>query len=279
MKTILVPVDFSNFSEYALEAAASIAHKVGARIVVSHMIGLNDAIFTKDEFQLNEETFYFIKLTEKRFDEFLNKDYLKNLDVIRNIQKFKFFDDLQSVISQFKVDLIVMGSHGSSGLSEMFVGSNTEKVIRHAEVPVLVIKTPWNNTLMKRCVFACDFKIESIPAYLKIKEWSNLIGTKLDLLYVNLPDPNFRSTSEMEESVQTFFEAVPVPNPKKMAESVIYYNDYTVEEGIFAFANEHKIDLIAMPTHGRKGMAHFFSGSIGEDVANHSEIPVLTVKL
>ena len=279
MKTFLVPVDFSNFSEYALEAAANIANKIGARIVVSHMIGLNDAIFTKDDNQLGEETIYFIKLTEKRFDDFLNKEYLKGLDVIRNVQKFKVFNDLESVITQFKVDLIVMGSHGSSGISEMFVGSNTEKVIRNANVPVLVVKRPWNKSKMKRSVFACDFQKESIPSYLKIKEWNSLLGAKLDLLYINLPDPNFRSTTEMEESVRKFFEGIPVTDPKKMAESVIYYNHYTVEEGIFAYANEHNIDLIALPTHGRKGMAHFFSGSIGEDIANHSELPVLTIKI
>ncbi|WP_455168810.1 universal stress protein [Aegicerativicinus sediminis] len=279
MKTLLVPVDFSKFSEYALEAAANIAHKIGARIVVSHMIGLNDAIFTKDGTQLSEETLYFIKLTEKRFDEFLNKDYLKGVDIVRNVQKFKFFNDLDPVIAQFKVDLIVMGSHGSSGLSEMFVGSNTEKVVRSATVPVLVIKQPWKIKSIKKSVFACDFKKESIPAYLTIKEWCNLIGTKLELLYINLPDPNFRSTTEMEESVKKFFEAIPVTNPKKMAESIIYYNDYSVEEGIFSYANQNRIDLIAIPTHGRTGLAHFFSGSIGEDIANHSELPVLTVKI
>lgn len=40
-----------------------------------------------------------------------------------------------------------------------------------------------------------------------------------------------------------------------------------------------KFDLIAMPTHGRKGLAHFFNGSIGEDVVNHSDLPVMTFKI
>lgn len=279
MKTLLVPVDFSNFSEFALEAAADIAKKIGARMVVTHMIGLNDATLTRDETDAGEETIYLIKLTEKRFKEFLNKDYLKGLEVVSNVQKFKVFNDVERLVTQFKVDLIVMGSHGSSGLSEMFVGSNTEKVVRNAEVPVLVVKKPWNKLPLKTAVIACDFKAESINSYLKIHTWTEILGLDLHLLYINLPDPSFRSTDEITEMVENFFSLMPSVDKSKMLKSVKHYNDYSIEEGIFNYANEGNIDLIAMPTHGRKGIAHFFSGSIGEDVINHSKYPVLTVKI
>ena len=60
---------------------------------------------------------------------------------------------------------------------------------------------------------------------------------------------------------------------------VHYVSDYTVEDGILNFSNKVGADLIAMPTHGKKGLAHFFEGSVGEDVANHATLPVITFKV
>ena len=58
-----------------------------------------------------------------------------------------------------------------------------------------------------------------------------------------------------------------------------FYADYSVEKGIINFANTYGADLIAVATHGRTGLAHFFGGSISEDVANHSTLPVMTFKM
>ena len=66
---------------------------------------------------------------------------------------------------------------------------------------------------------------------------------------------------------------------KKFKEKITFYDDYTPERGIFHFCNEKAIDAIAIPTHGRKGLGHFFYGSIGEDIANHANIPVITFKI
>jgi nucleotide-binding universal stress UspA family protein len=60
---------------------------------------------------------------------------------------------------------------------------------------------------------------------------------------------------------------------------VHYISDYTVERGVINFSNTIGADLIAIPTHGRKGLSHFFEGSIGEDIANHSALPVITFKI
>ena len=65
----------------------------------------------------------------------------------------------------------------------------------------------------------------------------------------------------------------------KAIKTVNRFSDYTVEEGIMNFASISSTDIIAIPTHGRKGWAHILQGSISEDVANHSLMPVLTVKM
>ncbi|WP_310557807.1 universal stress protein, partial [Flavobacterium sp.] len=57
------------------------------------------------------------------------------------------------------------------------------------------------------------------------------------------------------------------------------YNDITREKGILNYANKVNADLIGISTHGRKGISHFFNGSISEDVVNHAKIPVVTFKI
>jgi nucleotide-binding universal stress UspA family protein len=171
-----------------------------------------------------------------------------------------------------------MGSHGSSGLSEVFVGSNTERVVRNADVPVLVIKHKVENFHIKNVVFACDFTPENIDAYHKAMDMFKKMGTKVTLLYVNLPGQQYRSTKEMEDRVKSFITKADQGNMDRLKD-VVYYNDYEVEDGIFNFSNQLGVDAIALPTHGRRGLSHFFSGSISEDLVNHSKIPVITFKL
>ena len=64
-----------------------------------------------------------------------------------------------------------------------------------------------------------------------------------------------------------------------MFKDVAVVSDYSVEQGILNYANRAGADLIAVATHGRKGLAHFFEGSISEDVTNHSTLPVMTFKI
>ena len=64
-----------------------------------------------------------------------------------------------------------------------------------------------------------------------------------------------------------------------MSLKVEIYNDYNVEKGILNYSEKINADAIGIPTHGRKGLSHFFMGSIGEDIANHSNIPTVTFKI
>ena len=68
-----------------------------------------------------------MKLAEKRFSEFLDQPYMEGIPVETTVQNYKEFHEIDSVAQEFGADLIVMGSHGSTGLKEVFVGSNTEK--------------------------------------------------------------------------------------------------------------------------------------------------------
>ena len=278
MKKILVPVDFSTHSEYALEVAAVIAKKQNAEIIALHMMGLSEAVVNKNESKEVLEAMYYLKLAEKRFSEFLDKKFLAGLKVTDTVYNYKNFNEINDVAKEHKADLIVMGSHGSSGLTEVFVGSNTEKVVRTSDIPVLVIKNKPKNFTFENVVFACDFEKESMMAYQKAVKFFKLFSANVHLLHVNLPNERFRSTAEIEEKVREFLYQADLGNLDSL-DKVVYVDDYSVEDGVFTYSNKINADAIALATHGRRGLAHFFFGSVGEDLANHADIPVLTFKI
>lgn len=276
MKTILVPVDFSEYSEFALEVAASIANDKGANIIAVHMLGLSNAFLTKDESEEVYNAMYYMKLAKKRFKEFLNKPYLKDIEVTDTIRNYKDFSELNKVAKEFQADLIVMGSHGTSGFAEIFVGSNTEKVVRTSEIPVLVIKERMKDFNIKQVIYVSDLELESVGAYVKTRNFLLNFDCELEMLFVKLPE-YFHSTREMSDKYNKFLDATGLN--ELVPPEIRYYDDYSLESGVFNYCKKHEEDVIIIPTHGRKGLSHFFYGSYGEDVVNHSTIPVLTMRI
>jgi len=274
MRKILVPVDFSEPAAYALEAAAKIAKRQKAEIVVLHMLGLSEAVLTKDESQEYEEAKYYMELARKRFRTFLDKPYLKDIKIREIVQNYKIFKEMNQLAQEHHIDLIVMGSHGTSGFNKLFVGSNTEKVVRTTDVPVLVIKAPNPDFKIENILFACDFEDAAIMAFKNIKGFARKFSAKLELIYVNAPYDNFMTSREIEERISKFFFKA-----GEQEEKVTIYSDYSVEQGLMNYSEKGNFDILSIPTHGRKRLSHFLLGSIGEDVANHANLPVLTLRI
>lgn len=277
MKRIIVPIDFSEHSEFALEAAANLAQKYGSELIVLHMLELSNAILTSNGESINEEAVFYLKLAEQKFDAFLDKPYLEGIKITPIVKHFKVFSEVNDVANELNANLIVMGSHGVSGVKEVLVGSNTEKVVRHSDIPVLVIK---HNPILldfENAVFASDFSDEAITPYINAKVTFKKLGAQMHLVYVNSPDGNFRSSAEIDKKVSLFLKKA--DGDLDNLSNVHIVSDYSIEKGILNFANMIGADLIAVATHGRKGLAHFFEGSISEDIANHSTLPVMTFKI
>ena len=273
MKKIIVPIDFSEQSEYALKVAADLAKKHSSEILALHMLELNQAMITSSEGFHPEQTVFLLKLAEKRFREFLNKPYLKGVAVTPIIKHFKVFSELNEVAEEQGAELIVMGSHGSDGLKEVFVGSNAEKVVRNADIPVLIVKKELIDFKVERFVFACDFSDENLLVFQKAQNFAELLSADLEMVYINIPGDDFLSTKDAYAKINQFLTKANV------GKQVEIYNDYSVEKGILNYSKTISADIIGIPTHGRKGLSHFFMGSIGEDIANHSQIPVVTFKI
>ncbi len=277
MKKIIVPIDFSDYSEYALQTAAKLAKQYDSEILVLHMLEMSDVTLTASEGLQYEKARFFIRLSEERFKAFLDKDYLKGVKVTAIIKHFKVFSEVNDVAKTHNADLIIMGSHGTSGFIGYFVGSNTERVVRSADIPVLVVKNDGMGINFDTVVFACDFNAEAIPPYKKMLNLFKDMATKIHLVYVNLPNERFKSSVEIEKRVANFL--MQADGHLNDLDKVHYVSDYTVEDGVLNFSLKIGADIIAIPTHGRTGIAHFFEGSVGEDIANHATLPVITFKI
>ncbi len=274
MKKILVPTDFSQQAEYALKVAAQLAKKHDSEVHMLHMVELpmHQIIATSNYSELPEAVF-FMKIAHQKFEEATDKDYLDDLDLFENIKFNETPDGVSNYCDENDIDLIVMGSHGSSGIKEMFIGSNTEKVVRTSRVPVLVIKNDHKEFTVSDFVFASDFKKDNKGTYDQAVKIAKIWGSKLHLLLVNTAG-NFITTVEAEKAMNDFIKDT---HYKKRSFNV--FNDVTVEKGILNFSKTINADLIGICTHGRQGIAHFFNGSISEDLVNHANRPVITFKI
>ncbi|NNL16825.1 MAG: universal stress protein [Flavobacteriaceae bacterium] len=274
MKKILVPTDFSKPAEYALNVASQLAKKHNSEIHMLHMIELPmHQIIATSNFSELPEAVFFMKIAHQKYEEALDRDYLDGLDIYENIKFNETHEGVAQYCEENDVDLIVMGSHGTSGVKEMFIGSNTEKVVRTSRTPVLVIKNEHEEFTINDFVFASDFKKDGKSTYEQAVSLAKALDSKIHLLLVNTAG-NFITTTEGKNAINEFTKDSSYKN-----RTINIYNDLTVEKGILNFSKTIDADLIGISTHGRQGIAHFFNGSISEDLVNHANRPVITFKI
>jgi nucleotide-binding universal stress UspA family protein len=261
---ILVPYDFSDCATDALRVAAKLARMTGACIDVVHVY---------------EQMTDFHTENQKVRDAIEAKlEQVPRMPFMEGIELRKFLLRQMSIPEMFRnerlanMDLVVMGSHGAQGLRGL-VGSNTQRVVRHAPMPVLVVKHHIEDFRVDELVFASNFSatdIEKFDAFMPIIE---LFDSKVHLLKVNTPK-TFERSEDSSKAMDGFLQRHAL---RKFTATV--YNDLSIEEGIINFSRSIDADLIAMATHGRTGFFHVVNGSLTEDVVNHTTTPVLSVKL
>ena len=274
MRKILVPTDFSDQAENALKVAAQLARKHNCEIYLLHILEIPlQRVDPLNSYSDLPEAVFFMKLAHQRFETLINKSYLKDIVLHETVDLHEIFKGIFHVCKKNDIDLIIMGSNGSSGLTEMLIGSNTEKVVRTSDTPVLVIKKEHSSFKVNDFVFASDFKKESIPSYKKAINFAVIISAKIHLLMVNTPN-KFITTKSAMRRMRSFIDASNFSNY-----SINIYNDANIEKGIMNFSESIGAHLIGMSTHGRQGISHFFNGSISEDLVNHAKRPVITFKI
>lgn len=264
IRTIVVPYDFSDCATDALRAAASIARSTGACIDVVHVY---------------EQMTDFHPENQKLRDEIENRlEKVPHLDFLGGIELKKFMLRQLTLTEMFRneriaqADLIVMGSHGATGLRGI-VGSNTQRIVRTAPMPVLVIKQHAEDFRVDDLVYASNFTPADVEKFEAFRPVIGLWDPKIHLLKVNTPKA-FERSEDSTKAIDAFLERHEL---KKFTATI--YNDLSIEEGILNFARSIDADMIAMATHGRKGFFQVVNGSLTEDIVNHTTFPVLSVKL
>lgn len=145
VKTILVPSDFSDYAEYAFTWALEIAEKWGAKVVALHAapmfshLAYPETVYMVDLAKMEAEI---LADAEKKLQEFVAKKGTSTVPVETRAVLGDPFWEICKAAEQNRADLLVMGSHGRTGLAHVLLGSVAERVVRHAPCPVLVARLP-----------------------------------------------------------------------------------------------------------------------------------------
>lgn len=264
MKTIVVPYDFSECATDALRVAAKIARMSGALIDIVHLYEQMTDFHTENQ-RIRDEV-------EARLERVPELPFLKGIELKKFMLRQLSLNEIFKNERLQKADLIVMGTNGATGLRGI-VGSNTQRMVRQAPMPVLVIKHHVEDLEIRDVVFASNFSDQDVEKFGAFQPLLALFDPKVHLLKVNTPRV-FERSEDSHKAIDRFLQRYPL---KKFTATI--YNELSIEEGILNFAKGIDADLIAMATHGRTGFFHVVNGSLTEDIVNHTTFPVLSVKL
>jgi nucleotide-binding universal stress UspA family protein len=278
MKKILVPTDFSKPAQIAVDTARDIALKTGAQLILLHVIEDVAGGSYNVEGEVNfdgdaEDRLFTMKLIEKSrklLEKQASDPKLSGIKVKTLLRLGTPFHGMQTIITEQKVDLVVMGTSGRTQIEEMVIGSNTEKIVRLSHCPVLTVQKKPLNSDFKSIVYATSLNKDEEVFSRVVRNTQELYNATIHLVYVNTPG-NFQREVVVRKYMQDFAKRLQLKNF-----TINVFSDRTEEEGIIYFAEQVEADLITMATHGRTGFAHVLSGSIAEDVVSHAKRPVLT---
>ena len=275
MKNILVPTDFSKPANRASEIAIAIAEQTNSEIHFLHIqytpvpwITLN-----KEREERYPETLKEIGYAKGELSRLVKKAEDKGLKA----EQFLVFDEGREEILKHipfhHHDFVVMGSSGATGAKELLIGSNAQKILRDATIPVLVVKegSVWP---VENIVFPSSFESNVKQPFQTVVEFADLNDSKIHLLYVNTPF-SFEETEQSMAKMHDFHKTC----PRGGSCTLNIYNSLNEERGIMQFVDSIGAGLIAITTHGRSGFLRLISKSITESLANHTEIPVLSINL
>ena len=194
MKKILVPVDFSKTSITALEVAFDIAKKDGADIIVLHVV--EEA--TSESYRISGEwksqnwedkifTFRLLEKAKKQLEKLVMEPRFDAVKIVGELRLGNPFHGMNSIISDQKVDLIVMGTKGQTKLEAMIIGTNTQKVVRHARCPVFTVHKKPTSTSYKNIVYATTMSKDEEVFSRIVKRTQQLYNSTIHLVRINTP--------------------------------------------------------------------------------------------
>ncbi len=270
-KTLLVGIDFSDCSVNALEHAVSLAEKAEANI---KMIWVNKPDNTRNLIDISSDDV--LHEAEKRLEGLASKyqPRLKNGKIDFITRKGKVYKELVAAAEEFDVFLILIGTHGSSGFEEFWIGSNANRIVSATERPVITIRGGVDiNRTIERIVMPIDSTIESrqkVPITALLAKYFNAEVHVLATHITSVKDVRDR-LMEYVKQVERYLEENQVRYLVKEIEAG------NISDSVVDYATTINANLISIMDEQEKAASNIWLGPYAQQMVNHSPIPVLVV--
>lgn len=274
IKKILVPTDFSETAAHAVRQAVVIAKQKGASIKLLHVV--NPVYITGSELTVPYGPAFFNKL-QKTAASHLKKiaaeiNQTNGVQVEYDIRMGGIESVINTIAKKEKFDLIIMGTHGASGLKEFFIGSNTYKVVHKTDVPVLSVKKKLKG----------PFKNIILPIRLEIATRQNVdYAVEMAKLFngtIHVVGFTAQTDKNSKWRIKAYVKQVEEYLGKKevsFVSSTIFANNFNAE--MQSYAKQNKGDLITVINDHDFSVDQLFIGDYTKRFVNHSEIPILSI--
>jgi len=280
MKRLLVATDLSPRSDRALNRSLALSDALQARLTVLHVVDEELPASVADRLK---------EAAERAIDHQLGAfPTLDRKNVLRKVVFGSGFKDILEEADESEAELIIMGTHREDTLGDLFVGTTVERVIRHGDTPVLVVKDRVKGPY-RRVLVGIDFSVYSRRAVefaLKfVPDGEVVLVHAFDLPFKSylsrrppVDEANKKNQEQMdamlEEEMQAFLASIPSPT----AGLKRVMREGTVREVISGQVEKLRPDLLVVGTHGRTGLARALLGSVAEDLFSFPPCDVLAVK-
>lgn len=274
MKRILFPTDFSDASIKAFIYALKLADAFKAEVITLHAYELPQLHYgglpntLKDVYDTIElESFENYKDQIPLLREIAEKNNLGHVKISNILKHGDLIWAIKEVVKNEKIDYVVMGTKGATGLKETFLGSNTGSVI--TEVNAYVISVPEESDYdgIKNIVFTTRFNELDKKALKKVLKLAKLFDAKVHCLYVKTKKTNVNEV--IIQDWKFLFKDDHV-------EFHIIENE-NVQQTILNFTNSYEIDLLAMLNYKRGFFEELFKQSLTQKLSYHLQVPLLAI--
>jgi nucleotide-binding universal stress UspA family protein len=281
-KNILCPVDFFPASERALEYAIALARNYNAKLHILHVVA--PVLPTSYEFSVNtaELVETFKQTAEKRVSEIAGGARDQGIETETTVHVGDIDVEIAGAIDSSNADIVVMGTHGRRGFERWFLGSVTERILRHSPKPVLVLSETDRPIAVppdvKSVLVTTDFSEGTEAAVGLGVALAEEAPARLTMLHVVEQPPEYQGSVEgvakiLEEHLDTMI-------PESVRQWCTVQSEVrigTPYQRILAMAHEENVDLIVMNIHGKGVFERAVLGSTAERVLRGAECPVLAV--
>lgn len=271
MKKILFPTDFSPSAENALDFAKMLAQKKGAEILLLHIIQPQMGSVTQMGYVV-DINLALLEEGQKALEALGKKMEDDGYRVATLVKQGFISDEINNVIKEEKVDYIVMGSHGASGILEKLVGSTAAYVMEQAECPSFIIPHSYKMKEINRVAFAHQLESPDVEHLKTAFELTKFLGVDgLDIVHVfNPEDTKLFEDKSVIHSVEKVF-----PEEKIRFH---FISNASVVEGLDGFIDDNDVDILITASNKKTFWDRLFGSHFSKKIAIHTHVPLLVVK-